>query len=490
MLKTKNKYVLILFGILIFALILRIWVFSITYNQPVWWDEGDYLSEAKRIGLSLEHVKSLWYYRRPLFLPLFWGLIFKIGGSELALRLTELLFSFLTILFTYLLGKEMFNKKVGLIAAFGMSICRIHLFLTGRLLVGIPATCFFISGLWLFWKGYFKEEKYWYIWLSGVLIGLSFFSKFAFFLAIIPLGILVLLKEKLRFLKSKHLWIFFLIIFLILTPFFIKYKEHYPGGIRDFIKHYTSIGIKEGPTPNYMKLKGIWNYFKDIIVNTSWFMFIMFLIGCGVFVDLFIGFDMIFKNKKLMKLIFILFWILVPLVYHGYFSEYVQERYFIWAYPAIFILAGVGLLKVHNYIKKHNKKLASIFVLVILFAGAYSQISAANEIIKFKKNSYLEVKQSALWIKKHTNPGDVVICQSAPQYTYYSERFVYGYEANREEFERQLNELKPKYVVVSIFEQHPEWVYTYFGEYKERFKPIKIYNLNNKPILIIYEVKD
>lgn len=487
----KDKYLLILLGILIFAFILRIWVFSITINQPVWWDEADYLSEAKRIGLRLEHVRNLWYYRRTFFLPLFWGFIYRLGGIETTLRFTEFLFSFLAVIFTYLVGKEIFNKEVGLVAAFGMSICRIHLFLTGRLLTSLPATTLFLVGLWLFWKGYFKKQKCWFIWLSGLFIGLAIFVRFALFLSLVPFIILVLLKEKLKLWKNKHIFIFFLIIFLILTPFFIKYVEHYPEGVKDFIRHYTGIGKKEEPLeiPNYMKLRGVWAYFKNIIVNTSWPLFIFFLIGCGLFIDLVLGYDLIFKNKELIKLIFILFWILPPLIYHGWFSEYVQERYLMWTYPAIFMLVGVGLLKMYRYGCKYNKRLSSISLVLILVIAAYSQISAANNIITIKKNSYLEVKESSLWIKNNTNPGDVVLSQSSPQTTYYSERKVYGYDKNKEEFEKKLSELNPKYAIVSIFEHHPDWLYSYFEKNKDRFTPIKVYRWRDKPVLIIYKFR-
>src|SRR3990167_10242817 len=106
----KNKENLVLFLIIVFALIIRIWVYIKTLNQPIWWDEGDYLAAAKRWGLGL-NIHDIWYYRRAFLLPVIWAGIYKIGGNETFLRFTELIFSILVVYFTYLLGKVVFSKN-------------------------------------------------------------------------------------------------------------------------------------------------------------------------------------------------------------------------------------------------------------------------------------------------------------------------------------------------------------------------------------------
>ena len=149
---------IILVLILIFAFIIRIYFFFQTINQPLWWDESQYVEQARRLGLNLE-TNDIWYYRRTMFLPLFWSLFFKLGFGETTLRLTEVFFSVLIVLATYLISKEMFNKKTALIAAFGVSISRIILFETTRLLTSVPETALMLLAVYYFYKGYIKENK-------------------------------------------------------------------------------------------------------------------------------------------------------------------------------------------------------------------------------------------------------------------------------------------------------------------------------------------
>ena len=78
--------------ILAFAFILRVWIFTKTMNQPLWWDEADYLSAAKNIGLRLD-IQDIWYYRRGFLFPLLSAPFFTLGLGEVGLRFMEVLFS-------------------------------------------------------------------------------------------------------------------------------------------------------------------------------------------------------------------------------------------------------------------------------------------------------------------------------------------------------------------------------------------------------------
>ena len=128
----KDKHNIVLILILLFAFITRMYFFFYTIDQPVWWDESQYIEQAKRLGLDLE-TNDIWYYRRTMLLSVFWSFFYKIGLGEITLRFTEVLFSMLLVYATFLVGKEMFNRKIGLLAAFGVAISRIILFETSRL---------------------------------------------------------------------------------------------------------------------------------------------------------------------------------------------------------------------------------------------------------------------------------------------------------------------------------------------------------------------
>jgi len=55
---------------------------SFTYNQPTWWDEGDYLAVGKEIALPSPERTEWWGHfagMRPPLMPLVWALFIKFG---------------------------------------------------------------------------------------------------------------------------------------------------------------------------------------------------------------------------------------------------------------------------------------------------------------------------------------------------------------------------------------------------------------------------
>ena len=116
----KQKDNLLLFLVIFGAFIFRLIFFLQTYNQPVWWDEGEYLSMAKSFvyGIPFDFNPQ-----RPFLLPAFIAGIFAIGLGEAAARfITVVLPSLGAVIAMYFLGKEMYDKKVGIIASFLLAV--------------------------------------------------------------------------------------------------------------------------------------------------------------------------------------------------------------------------------------------------------------------------------------------------------------------------------------------------------------------------------
>jgi hypothetical protein len=89
-------------------------------NLPYYWDDFNYVIPAVDYVYGNYPTIFLWEYGlgHPPFFFIFSGLIFKfLGDSQIIGHSIILLFSFLTVLFTYLLGKELFSRKVGIIAS-------------------------------------------------------------------------------------------------------------------------------------------------------------------------------------------------------------------------------------------------------------------------------------------------------------------------------------------------------------------------------------
>lgn len=80
---------------LLFVIALNLYHFSFTANQPIWWDEGDYLALAKEFALPSAEQPEWWGHFadiRPLFMPFVWSLFIRLSLPEALMRfVTEIL---------------------------------------------------------------------------------------------------------------------------------------------------------------------------------------------------------------------------------------------------------------------------------------------------------------------------------------------------------------------------------------------------------------
>ncbi len=160
----KKNWVFV--GIILFALIIRIYYFILTNGQVLWWDEAEYMNMAGRWAFGLDY--NFGPVRTILF-PIISSLFLRIVNGEILSRLLILILSVASVIGIYYLGKELYNKKVGLLSAFLMSIFYLNLFFTYRLLVDIPSLTFFIFSSFFLYK-YFKTNSNKALYLAAVII--------------------------------------------------------------------------------------------------------------------------------------------------------------------------------------------------------------------------------------------------------------------------------------------------------------------------------
>ncbi len=497
----KNKWTILLILILLFSFGARIWVFNMTKDQAVWWDAADYLTGAKVIGKQLD-INYQFDDRRPFFLAAFWGAIYFFGGEEIALRLTELIFSIVGVYLSYLVGKKLYNEKIGLISAFGMGVFWIHLFFTGRLMTGVPATTFWLAGLYYFIRGYINKEGSKYIYISGIFFGLMMFTKANFVLGLFALLAYLLLTEKLNFLKKKELWIMCLVILLILSPFIIFVQQQMGNAFVGI----TGVGEgrflqKEAEPPGTAFVR----YIAFFPTYLQWPFLVLFLIGCYMLLEMVLGFDLLLKgkSKKLKKTLLLILWCGAYFTLFGFLVQpMIEPRYLMPIFPAIFMIMGHGVLKVYDLIKKYNKEVALVVVFGLLLFGGYSQLKYTNNAIRSKVDSYLPVKEAGLWIRANSDSNEGVASASLPQTWYYAERSVVPFSAHGttlddvtiEMFEANLSYYNVNYIMVSVFEPMvPEWSFTYCTDRPNEWEPVNGWfadEAQTQPLLIIYKRKE
>lgn len=485
---SDNKLFLAVF---IFAVIIRLYFFIMTKSQPVWWDAADYLSQAKFFGGKL----SFDYFfdpHRPFLLALLWGGMYRLGLSEVSFRFTEFLFSIIAIPAVYLVAKQLSSKKVAIITSFLLAVFWQHLFFSNRLMTEIPTLTLFLFSVYFFIKAY-RENKTKDFVLFGIFLGLAFLARAGTLVMFAVFPIFLIFTEKLNFLKNKKWWAGLLIILLIMSTFFIFiYFKNGTNPVATFLSltpETDTLG-GEGRFSSVMGFSGILEYldfFPDYFGIT---LLVCFIFGfILVASNTFIGFDLILKNKsqKIKNHFFILVWALVPFLFQSLFANHMEPRYLLMSFPPFFIMLSIGLKKIYSWIKKYKKALAIFVIVFILSIGTYYQISQASYMITLKSTSYEEVKEAGLWIKENSEMGDIVFTISVPQTTYYSERKTYTIDSNQTIFEEQIEEYRPTFLILSLFESHEDWMYNYPSEHSDILTPVQAYTQEDQPVLIIYE---
>jgi hypothetical protein len=143
-----------------------------------------------------------------------------------------------------------------------------------------------------------------------------------------------------------------------------------------------------------------------------------------------------------------------------------------------------------------SKNITLILIVLITLSGAYMQLARGNDIIISKVSSYQPVRDAGLWIKSVSGPSDVVISESVPQTAYYSERSVYSSSSvasDKNSFSEYINSSRPRYLIVSVFENHPQWIFEFVQENQARLVPVQGYlsdpNNPQSVLLVVYEIK-
>jgi hypothetical protein len=501
----KDNYDKVFLAIIILAFIIRLWIFFKTMNQPFWWDEADYLAAAKKWAGINPHLVDIWYYRRGFLWPLISSLFFRIGFGEIGMRLLVAILSTGIVAVSYFIIKKMFNKKIALLTSLALSVSWIFLFFTGRVLTDLPSSFFILLALLFFWKGYVLKEGNKFIYLFALSFGLAILIRMQSFVFAPAFLVYIFTKEKGKAFKNKHLWIALGIFALLFIPQIIMYASHYGNPITDILGHY--FGVK-GVTSdaNYIQRTSttLFAYFANLpyILGGQYpsglIIFILFLVGvCVFFFDFILGFDKVFKSEEIQKKLFIFLWIIIPFLVLGYITDYVEQRYVSADLTFLFFIAIFPLMKISDYLstkEKIGKKKSFVLVFILVLLILIPNFTWGRDLTDQKLPSYSEIQQAGIWIKENSNLTDIVMTASRPQIVYYSERSVQSSDPamwdNATYFEANVKAIKPKYLVLSSYEQSPAWLYAYPENHTDELVPVKAFYQGQQPIVVIYEFKN
>jgi 4-amino-4-deoxy-L-arabinose transferase len=440
----KNKYLIIL--ILLIGLFLRV---RLSQDKCVHkWDERYHALVAKNLlkhplkptlyetslfayDYKQWYANHLWLHKQPLPLWLIAASYAVFSSGDLQTRIPSILLSLLAIYVTYLLGKNLFNDKVGLLSAFFMSINGLVI----EMVAGRVATDHYdilymvfteISILFALISA--QKNKIFYAFLSGIFIGLAILTKWLPCLVIIPVHVCFLLNSE-RSVKTiiKQISSSLLSAALVSIPWQIFIVMHYPTEAL-WSYHYNwlhTIQILDGQGGNFFY------YINKIRINYSEIIYLP-LIYFG-----FLYTKLKFKNRIHLA---ILIWIFVPILFFSLIQTKMQG-YILFVSPALFIVTSKFFFDLKDkLIKTTNRKWLKyvcvlICVLVIILPIRYCLERTSFGFGESNCENYIENYRS---FQGKLSEKCVVLNVKEPiEFMFYNDCIAYSIKSiSQEEFKR------------------------------------------------------
>jgi len=220
-----KKTYLILCLIFIIGLALRI-TYTLQINDHPLLEDAlqNPVFDQHRFGLAANDIldgtwgKSVDPEKYGLVYPYFLATIYKFfGHNPLAARLIQSFIGSLLILLVYFTGKEIFNSKVGLMAAFITAFYGIFIFYDAILLRASLVT--FLNVAMVLLLSLAKRKKRLFLWLlPGLILGLSTLTRPNMLLIFICAWILFGVKEAPVKKRTLYLLLFILGVMVVMLP--------------------------------------------------------------------------------------------------------------------------------------------------------------------------------------------------------------------------------------------------------------------------------
>ena len=312
------------------------------YDNPVLpYDDTDWVNS------------HLWFSKPPLPLGMMAGSIAIFGNDEDAIRIPSIIISLLGIFMTFLIGRELFNDRVGLVAAF--------LFAINGLLVELAAgigssdhveTMFIVMvevAIYFSILSVRRERALKWVVLTGLFTGLAFLSKWFPAFLVFPVWFVgYILSDKFNW---KKLFAYGLVLLfstsIVILPWILNVNS-YGDTILERVLLAFGNSIQGHARPIYY-------YFHEILIT----------FGELVYIPIIFGVYWAIKGQRKQSLWLILAWIFIPLII---FTLGATKRYtyILISAPAFFIIIAYLFFYLQENYKHIRYKYLVIVVAVAL----------------------------------------------------------------------------------------------------------------------------
>jgi hypothetical protein len=363
---------------------------------PIFNDEAIYMDW----GWRETHVPGFLYYslydaKQPFMMWLF-GIFSNFFSNPLfASRLVSLLIGILSTTGIYFIGKELFNRKVGIVSALSYIVIPIFVLFDRQALL---ESAVIASNIWSFYflnKALLEKRHIKYELLTGLSLALGFYSKSTaalFLTTTIAIFTFYFIKTRKQtyFLRLGSIIGVFActILLLLINPQFwqtLPSNSRYVLTISELLKFPVLIWIQ-----NAWGIAQIAFIFLTPLI----FLFAFFTI-----------IHSLYERKNVLLLI----WIIIPLLIALLTLKGISQRYVVGVLPLFTILSSWGVIKVGTFLKK-NRFTISIALLIIplslsllLIYDPFDYFVLFSKITPYSESGFINGQTSGFGIQQSIN---------------------------------------------------------------------------------------
>lgn len=304
-------------------------------------------------------------------------IFFKISLIEIVIieRIVSIIFSLLTIVVTFFMGKEIKDELFGLISALFIAINPYYFFF-GTYGKQDAVTTFFITLSLLFIILYLKDQNNRYVYLASFSAGLATSTKYVaglMFLYIIGIIIYnVIFNKKYPSLVKILICTFFMFFigFILLTPYSVITPQHFiKESVGEFIHYQTGhVGIGQAPIYEFfLVLSGLY-WLKS--TPGMFFLGICFLTGVIIIIK-----SKNFLQNRCVSNYILLVWIILTVALFSFFIKIKMPNQMMIAIPAMMIIAAWPIYTLIQSKEKFPiKKILAILVILLAILSLFAVI--------------------------------------------------------------------------------------------------------------------
>ncbi|USN45924.1 MAG: glycosyltransferase family 39 protein [Candidatus Woesearchaeota archaeon] len=332
--------------------------------EPLWLDEAISVRQAQA-GFSEGMTLLSGDVHLPLHHVLLWTQVHLFGISEFSVRFLSALFGVLAVGSLYVLGKKLYSKRVGFLAAALLAFSTLGVYYVQEARLYSLFMFLSVASLLAFFTYVEKPTKRNAVYYFVATVLLMYTHIFAFFIigAQFVYYLLVHVKNRKKTLRWLLLHSLLFVAFLPWLP--ILYRQ-----IFSVIGHFWI------PQPTLVSLLISFHEFSGSLL-------IVLAIFCII-----LAYSYFVYRKKIVETrtsFFLFSWLVIPFfvvfIYSQFFTPLYQTRYFLFALPIFYLLLSVGIDRVCSCVKNNwlFPVISLVFVLLFVIALAPQQTTLSKD---------------------------------------------------------------------------------------------------------------